>query len=57
MLSQKNMEKIIHESLNGGIVSDTNSLNVRERKALLNYVIRVGKCLDTCYLCGEKVGA
>ena len=58
MLSQKFANKIIHESLNGGIKTSTNGLTIRERKALLNHILRVGKCLDTCYLCAEmKVGA
>ena len=56
MLSQKFANKIIHESLNGGIKTSTNGLSVRERKALLGYIIREQKCLDTCHLC-EKVGA
>ena len=48
--------QIIHESLNGGIVSEVQGITFAERKALLNYILRVGKCLDTCHLC-EKVGA
>ena len=58
MLSQKTLEKIIHESNNGGVQNYHPEMSMRERKALLTYLIRGGKCLDTCYLCAsEKVGA
>ena len=58
MLSQKTLEKIIHESNNGGVQANHPELTTRERKALVMYLIRGGKCLDTCYLCAsEKVGA
>lgn len=58
MLNQKTLEKIIHESNNGGVQANHPELTTYERKALLNYLLRGGKCLDTCYLCAEmKVGA
>ena len=58
MLSQKTLEKIIHESNNGGVQANHPELSLRERKALLNYLLKGGKCLDTCYLClNELVGA
>ena len=52
MLSQKFANKIIHESLNGGIKTSTKGLTIRERKALLGYILREQKCLDTCEYCG-----
>lgn len=57
MLSQKTLEKIIHQSNNGGVQANHPELTAYERKALVMYLIRGGKCLDTCYLCAEKVGA
>jgi hypothetical protein len=58
MLSQKTLEKIIHESNNGGVKNNHPELTTNERKYLLNYLLKGGKCLDTCYLCAtELVGA
>jgi len=58
MISQKTLEKIIHESNHGGVQNYHPEINMVERKALLKYLLRGGKCLDTCYLCAEmKVGA
>lgn len=51
MLSQKTLEKIIHESNHGGVQANHPELTIRERKMLLNYLLKGGKCLDTCHLC------
>ena len=48
---EKFMVKVIHEYNHGGITSDCSSLTIRERKALLNYNLKGGKCLDICHLC------
>jgi hypothetical protein len=58
MLSQKTLEKIIHESNNGGVQNFHPEISFAERKVLLSYLLKGGKCLDTCYLCSiQKVGA
>ena len=58
MLNQITLEKIIHESNNGGVKQNHPELSLSERKALVFYLISGGKCLDTCYLClNQKVGA
>lgn len=56
MLSQKTLEKIIHESNHGGVQNYHPEISFSERKYLLNYLLKGGKCLDTCHLCA-KVGA
>lgn len=51
MLNQKTLEKIIHESNHGGVQAYHPELTAYERKSLVMYLIRGGKCLDTCHLC------
>jgi len=51
MISQKILEKIIHESNHGGVQNYHPEISFAERKVLLNYLIKGGKCLDTCHLC------
>ena len=51
MLSKNTMNKIIHESNHGGVQANHPELTIVERKALLNYLIRGGKCLEGCPYC------
>jgi hypothetical protein len=51
MLSTITLNKIIHESNHGGVQGNHPELTFSERKYLINYLLKGGKCLDTCHLC------
>ena len=51
MLSVKTAMKIIHESNHGGVQAYHPEISMRERKALLNYLLKDGKCLENCEFC------
>ena len=53
MLSEKTAMKIIHESNHGGVQNYHPEISMRERKALLNYILRDGKCLPNCAYCAQ----
>ena len=53
MLSEKTLEKIVHESNHGGVKNYHPEISMRERKALLSYLLKGGKCLPNCAWCDQ----
>lgn len=49
MLTQKMLDAIVYEYQHGGVQSYRHSISMRERKALLKYLINLGtKCPAEC---------
>ena len=51
MLTQKTLNKIVYDYQHGGVKNYHPEISMRERKALLSYLLKGGKCLPNCAWC------